>query len=58
MLEDKISSHIGKLIKLNTDSASAYQEFCRKYNISLIAIPSGFHNNGINNIAEINGVHS
>ena len=55
MLEDKISSHIGKLIKLNTDSASAYQEFCR---ISLIAIPSGFHNNGINNIAEINGVHS
>lgn len=33
-------------------------EFCSNYNIELQAIPSGFHSNGILNIAEINGIHS
>ena len=35
----------------------AYQEFCNEYNLTLNAIPSVFHNDGIFNIAE-NGIHS
>ena len=58
MLEDNISSHLGDVKIITSDSASAYQEFCRNHNIKLIAIPSHFHSDDIHNIAEINGVHS
>lgn len=58
MLEDSISPHLGSVKEITADSATAYQEFCKKHNINLIAIPSHFHNDGIYNIAEINGVHS
>ena len=33
-------------------------KFCKNHNVKLIAIPSGFHNDGTNNLAEINGLHS
>ena len=58
MLEDNVSPHLGNIHTITADSASAYQEFCRNHNIELIAIPSHFHSDGINNISEINGVHS
>ena len=43
---------------INADSASAYQEFCSEYKLTLNAIPSGFHKDGVFNISEINGIHS
>lgn len=58
MLEDSITPHLGSIKEITADSATAYQEFCKKHNIKLIAIPSHFHSDGIYNIAEINGVHS
>lgn len=58
MLKECIGPRLGNVQIITTDSASAYQEFCSSYNIELQAIPSGFHNDGIHNIAEINGVHS
>lgn len=58
MLKQCIGPRINKIKIITTDSASAYQEFCTYYNIKLQAIPSGFHSDGINNLAEINGIHS
>ncbi len=58
MLDDSITPHLGSIKKIIADSATAYQEFCKNHNLELIAIPSGFHNDGVYNIAEINGVHS
>lgn len=58
MLEKSLGNKISNVKSFNTDSASAYQEFCSDHNIKLNAVPSGFHSNGEINIAEINGVHS
>ncbi len=58
MIEESLKTHLNKVTKLTSDSASAYQKFCDDYNIELVAIPSGFHSNGINNIAEVNNIHS
>ena len=59
MLDDTLTGRITADTELTTDSASAYQKFCRDNNLIHIAIPSGNHadKNG-NNLAEINGVHS
>ena len=43
---------------INAKGASVYQEFCRECKRTLNAIPSGFHNDGVFNIAGINGIHS
>lgn len=58
MLEDSIGSKIENVININADSASAYQKLCKDHKINLRTVPSGFHSDGIINIAEINGVHS
>jgi len=58
MLESSIGSKLKNVDILISDSASAYQKLCSNHNIKLQAVPSGFHSNGIINIAEINGVHS
>lgn len=58
MLENCISSHLGNLKTIVTDSESAYQEFCRNHKINLMAISSHFQNDEIHNIAEINNVNS
>lgn len=58
MLKECIGPRLDNVKVITTDSASAYQEFCSNYNIELQAIPSGFHSDGILNIAEINGIHS
>lgn len=58
MLNDSLGLKINKAISITTDSASAYQEFCKNNNLVLNAVPSGFHSDGLINISEINGVHS
>ena len=58
MLKDSLGIKLSNAKTVTADSASAYQEFCREYNLTLNAIPSGFHSDGIFNIAEINGIHS
>ena len=58
MLIDSLGTKLYNATTVNADSASAYQEFCKKYSLELNAIPSGFHSNGIFNISEINGIHS
>lgn len=58
MLDEQLSDKVEKVDLITADSASTYQVFCKKHNIKLVAIPSGFHNDGINNLAEINGLHS
>lgn len=58
MLRNNLSHKIKKVDSIIADSATAYQDLCEEKNIKLIAIPSGFHADGINNISEINGVHS
>ena len=58
MLENSLGQKINKAKSVITDSASAYQQFCKDNKLILHAIPSGFHSDGIYNIAEINGVHS
>ena len=58
MLKDSLGKKINNAKSIVADSASAYQEFCREYKLTLNAIPSGFHSDGIYNISEINGVHS
>ena len=55
---DMLGLKINNAKSINADSASAYQEFCSEYKLTLNAIPSGFHNDGIFNISEINGIHS
>lgn len=59
MLEDNLNNRIEENSTLTTDSASAYQKFCKDNKLIHIAIPSGRYadNNG-NNLADINGVHS
>lgn len=58
MLKDSLGKKIDNAKSINADSASAYQEFCKEYNLILNAIPSGFHTDGVFNISEINGIHS
>ena len=58
MLEKSLGKKLNNAKSINADSASAYQDFCKKHNLKLQAVPSGFHSNGHINIAEINGVHS
>lgn len=58
MLKDSLGQKLSNAKSVNADSASAYQDFCEEYNLTLNAIPSGFHSDGIYNISEINGVHS
>ena len=58
MLKDSLGLKLKNAKSINADSASAYQEFCSEYELKLNAIPSGFHNDGIFNISEINGIHS
>ena len=58
MLKDSLGLKINNAKSINADSASAYQEFCSEYKLTLNAIPSGFHNDDIFNISEINGIHS
>jgi len=58
MLKESLGKKLNNAKSVSADSASAYQSFCEKYNLTLHAIPSGFHNDGIYNISEINGIHS
>ncbi len=58
MLKDSLGLKLKNAKSIIADSASAYQEFCNEYKLELNAIPSGFHNHGIFNISEINGIHS
>ena len=58
MLKDSLGLKLNNAISINADSASVYQEFCNEYKLTLNSIPSGFHNDGIFNISEINGIHS
>ena len=58
MLKDSLGLKLNNAKSINADSASAYQEFCSEYKLVLNAIPSGFHNDGVFNISEINGIHS
>ena len=58
MLENSLGKKLKNAKSINADSASAYQEFCLKHNLKLNAVPSGYHSDGLINIAEINGVHS
>lgn len=58
ILKDSLGLKLNIAKSINADSASAYQEFCNEYKLTLNAIPSGFHNDGIFNISEINGIHS
>lgn len=58
MLNDSLGTKLHNAVSINTDNARAYQEFCKKYNLKLNAIPSGFHSDGVFNISEINGIYS
>ena len=58
MLKISLGNKLKNAKSITADSASAYQEFCKQYNLILNSIPSGFHSDGIYNISEINGVHS
>ena len=58
MLEQALGNRVENVVDFNTDSASAYQKFCKNHNINLNAIPSGKHSNGEINISKINGIHS
>ena len=54
MLENSLGNKLENSKTIIADSASAYQEFCLNHNLKLCAVPSGFHSNGLINIAEIN----
>lgn len=58
MLKNSLGQKLSNAKSVNADSASAYQDFCKEYDLILNAIPSGFHSDGIFNISEINGIHS
>ena len=58
MLENVLNNRVEDVNNFNTDSASAYQKFCKSHNINLNAIPSGKHSKGDVNISKINGIHS
>ena len=58
MLNKSLGKKLNNAKSITADSASAYQEFCKNNHLTLNAIPSGFHENGIFNISEINGIHS
>ena len=53
MLKKSLGLKLNNANSIIADSASAYQEFCSEYKVTLNAIPSGFHNNGVFNIAEM-----
>ena len=58
MLENCLGDKIDNAKEFTSDSASAYISFCEKYNIILNQIPSGFNSDGLENLSEINNVHS
>ena len=58
MLKNSLGQKLSNAKSVNADSASAYQDFCKEYDLILNAIPSGFHSDGIFNISVINGIHS
>ena len=58
MLNKSLGRKLNNAKSITADSASAYQEFCKNNHLTLNAIPSGFHENDIFNISEINGIHS
>ena len=58
MLESALGDKVENADSFNTDSASAYQKFCKEHKIELNAVPSGKHSNGEINISKINGIHS
>ena len=58
MLKETLGQKLDNAKSINADSASAYQDFCEENYLTLNAIPSGFHSDGIFNISEINEVHS
>lgn len=58
MLKISLGQKLNQAKSVNADSASAYQDFCEEYNLTLHAIPSGFHSDGTFNISEINDIHS
>ena len=58
MLKNSLGKKLDNAKSINADSASAYQDFCEDNQLTLNAIPSGFHSNDIFNISEINGIHS
>lgn len=58
MLKESLGKNLNNAKSIIADSASAYQEFCKDYKLTLNAIPSGFHSNDVFNISKINGVHS
>ncbi len=58
MLNKSLGKKLNNAKSITADSASAYQEFCKNNHLTLNAIPSGFHENDIFNISEINGIHS
>lgn len=58
MLENALGQKVDDVNNFNTDSASAYQKFCKNHNIVLNAIPSGKHSKNDINISKINNIHS
>lgn len=58
MLKESLGEKLNNAKSIIADSASAYQKFCKEYKLTLNAIPSGFHSDGVFNISEINGIHS
>lgn len=58
MLENCLGEKVKEVTSFTTDSASAYMKFCQDRNINLYRIPSGSYNDGNENLAEINNVHS
>ena len=58
MLENCLSEKVESVSSITADSASAYMKFCNDRKINLNRIPSGSYNDGTENLAEINNVHS
>ena len=58
VVQESLGNKLKNAKEINTDSASAYQQFYSDNQLKLNAIPSWFHSDGIINISEINGVHS
>ena len=58
MLENCLGKKVKKVKEITSDSASTYIKFCQKHKIILHQIPSGFNSDGIENLSEINNVHS
>ena len=58
MLEKCLGNKVERVKEITSDSASAYISFCENHDIILHQIPSGFNSDGIENLSEINNVHS